>query len=100
MVIVEDITSGCIYRCDDIVAAFDDDRLREVNLSEVRKREHNQLLGHVLGIQTKDVPIFSVAFEHRYDKPHVLTDDGEFGALSPAEFDLPNITIEELSLIW
>lgn len=89
-----------IQRCDDILTPFDGDELRSVDLSEVRKRSSMQLLSHVLGIQAKDVPIFLVAYQYRYDKPHILTDDGGFGELSPATFDLPNITIEELSLTW
>lgn len=89
-----------IQRCDGITTTFDDDELRNMDLSEVRKRPSTQLLSHLLGIQGKDVPIFLLAYQYRYDRPHILTDDGGFGELSPAIFGLQNITVEELSLTW
>lgn len=89
-----------IHSCEDILAPFDQEQLRDADLSEIRSRTNNKLLAHLLEIQAKDVPIFSLAYEHRYERPHVLTDDSEFGGLSPAAFELPNITIEELSLTW
>ncbi|WP_135304846.1 hypothetical protein [Haloarcula amylovorans] len=86
--------------CDDVITTFDDDELNEVELRDVRQKSHNQLLGHLLDIQAKDVPILSLAYEYRYERPHILTDDGGFGELSPAAVGLENITIEELSLTW
>jgi len=89
-----------IQGCDKIITTFDDKELRDVELTEIRKRPSTQLLSHLLGIQAKDVPIFLLAYQYRYERPHILTDDGGFGELSPATFDLQNITIEVLSLTW
>ncbi|MFC7139770.1 hypothetical protein ACFQMA_07955 [Halosimplex aquaticum] len=86
--------------CDDVITTFDGDELEDLQLRDVRQKPHNQLLGHLLDIQAKDVPIFSLAYEYRYERPHILTDDGGFGELSPAAFGLQNITVEELSLTW
>lgn len=89
-----------IQGCDKIITTFDDKELRDVELTEIRKRPSTQLLSHLLGIQAKDVPIFLLAYQYRYERPHILTDDGGFGELSPATFDLQNITIEVPSLTW
>ena len=89
-----------LQNCDGITNTFDEDELQNMDLSEVRKRPSTQLLSHLLGIQSKDVPIFLLAYQYRYDQPLILTDDGEFGELYPATFDLQNITVEELSLTW
>jgi hypothetical protein len=86
--------------CDAVITPFDDEEVSDVELRDVRQKPYNQLLGHLLDIQAKDVPIFSLAYEYRYERPHILTDDGSFGELSPAAFGLQNITIEELSLTW
>ena len=86
--------------CDGVSTTFDDQELRDIVLREVRQKPHNQLLGHLLDTQAKDAPIFSLAYEHRYERPHILTEDGGFGELSPAAVELQNITIEELSLTW
>ena len=83
-----------------MITTFDDQELRDIVPREVRQKPHNQLLGHLLDIQAKNVPIFSLAYEYRYDQPHILTDDGGFGEVSPAAVGLQNITIEELSLTW
>jgi hypothetical protein len=58
------------------------------------------MLGEILNIQPKDVPIVSLAYEYRFEQPHIITDDGEFASLSPAEFGLPAITIEDAGLTW
>jgi hypothetical protein len=86
--------------CEGITTTFGRQELTDVELRAVRREPHNQLLGQLLDIQAKDAPIVSLAYEYRYDRPHVLTDDGGFGGLTPASFGLENITVEELSLAW
>ena len=89
-----------IWTCDSIRADFPAEAVRETTLEDVRGGSTVRLLSHLLGIQKKDVPIFLLAYEYRYERPHILTDDSDFAELSPAEFDLPAISLEDVNLTW
>jgi hypothetical protein len=100
---IEDILTKLftlIHSCEDVLVPFNQAQLKDVDLSEVRGRTDNRLLAQLLDIQAKDVPILSLAYEHRTERPLILTDDGGFSDLSPPAVGLPNITIEGLSLTW
>ncbi len=53
-----------------------------------------QALARVCGIQTKDVTILVLAFEHRDREPTILTNDGSFAEFEPAAHSLPQLSIE------
>ena len=89
-----------IRQCDGIEETITRAKLERLSLREERRKTHNRMLGEIFDIQSKDVPIVSLAYEYRSERPHILTDDGEFAALSPAEFGLPAITIEDAGLSW
>jgi hypothetical protein len=65
-------------------------------LEERRSSVRTQLLARITGIQPKDVPILVLAFEHRDREPTLLTNDAEFAAFDPAEFDLPGVAVERV----
>ncbi len=65
-------------------------------LSERRSASKTQLLGRVLAMQPKDVPILVLAFEHETRQPTILTNDESFAALRPAEYGLDSITLEHV----
>lgn len=90
---------GIVKKCASIIIR-EDDVYSESMLSVVRNRPHNQLLSQLLGVQTKDVPVLTIAYDYYHRNPLVLTDDSGFGRLDTAAAGLPNITIEELNLTW
>ena len=63
-------------------------------LDERRANVRTQLLSRVLGIQSKDVPILVLAFEHRERNPTILTNDAAFADFEPAAFGLEEIALE------
>lgn len=63
-------------------------------LDERRANVRTRLLSRVLGIQSKDVPILVMAFEHRDRHPTVLTNDAAFADFEPTEFDLDELALE------
>lgn len=65
-------------------------------LDERRSNVHTRLLGRVLDVQAKDVPILVLAFEHLDRDPVVLTNDAEFASLRPDAHNLPEISIEHV----
>lgn len=65
-------------------------------LDERRANVHTQLLTRITGVQRKDVPILVLAFEHRDREPTIFTNDADFAAFSPAEYDLPELTLEHV----
>lgn len=85
-------------RCESVRTPFDGNDIGEVTLSEQRTRPCNRLVGELLDIQTKDVPIFLPAYDRYDDGPVVLTADAEFAEVKPSVHDLPRITVEGLDL--
>ncbi|MFD1571252.1 hypothetical protein [Halorubrum laminariae] len=65
-------------------------------LREQRSAPAVQTLARVCGIQTKDVPILVLAFEHRDREPTILTNDESFAAFEPAAHSLPKLSIEHV----
>lgn len=65
-------------------------------LDERRTRTQTQLLARVLDIQPKDVPIITLAFDHRTREPTILTNDAGFAALLPNQHNLHEITIQHV----
>ncbi|MFD1514415.1 MULTISPECIES: hypothetical protein [Halomarina] len=86
--------------CKSIRAEFSPSDVRELSLHETRTEPSTVLLGKLLGIQPKDVPIFLQAYNNRFEKPHILTDDSDFAQVSPAEYGLSTISIEDVNLSW
>lgn len=66
-------------------------------LDERRANVRTQLLGRVLSIQPKDVPILVLAFEHRDHEPEILTNDVDFASFCPANYDLSELTLEHVA---
>jgi len=64
-------------------------------LSERRSASKTLLLGRVLDVQPKDIPILVLAFEHEQHEPTILTNDESFAALEPAEYGL-SISLEHV----
>lgn len=62
-------------------------------LDERRASVRTQLLGRVLSVQPKDIPILVLAFEHRDHEPAILTNDADFASFSPADYDLSELTL-------
>ena len=88
------------YRCEHIITEFTQDDLSQLDLDSMREDLRNQLLGEIIDIQSKDVPVLTLAYEQYFMDPTILTDDGGFGMLDPADFGLKNISVEELNLSW
>jgi len=65
-------------------------------LDEYRTHTRTQLLARITGVQSKDVPIVVLAFEDRDREPTILTNDAEFAAFSPSEYDLPELALEHV----
>lgn len=65
-------------------------------LDERRANVRTQLLARVLSIQPKDVPIVVLGFEHRDREPTILTNDADFAAFSPADYDLFELMLEHV----
>ena len=89
---------GLLGACESIHTPFDGDDLGETTLSEQRNRPCIRLVGELLGVQTKDVPIFLPAYDRCADDPVVLTADAEFADVEPRTHGLPRITVEGLDL--
>jgi len=66
-------------------------------LDERRANVHTRLLARITGVQPKDIPIVVLAFKHRDRKPTVLTNDADFAAFNPAEYNLPELELEYVS---
>jgi hypothetical protein len=90
---------GVIRKCESIIVR-QEDVYSESTLSVVRNRAHNQLLSQLIGVQAKDAPILTIAYDYYHRSPLILTDDGEFGELDTTAIGLSHITIEELNLTW
>lgn len=78
---------------DDLIEQFRD-RPETAGIDMVRGRTHNEMLGEICGIQAKDAPIASLAFEFRDENPTVYTNDGQFASFVPANYNLPAIEME------
>ena len=91
---------GLIRTCDYIEEDPAISNSANLTLQGVRQQPENQMLSDILGIQAKDVPILTVAYEYRHQQPHILTDDSDFAEFTPAERGMSNITIEDAKLSW
>ena len=65
-------------------------------LDERRSNTHTQLLARITGVQPKDIPIVVLAFEHCDREPTIVTNDFDFAAFSPGEYNLPELTFEHV----
>lgn len=65
-------------------------------LDDRRSSTRIQLIARILDIQSKDVPIVVLAFEHSEREPTILTNDATFAALTPGDHNLPNISINHV----
>lgn len=63
-------------------------------LDERRTNIHTQLLARITDVQPKDIPIVVLAFKHRNREPTIYTNDVDFAAFSPSEYDLPELALE------
>jgi predicted nucleic acid-binding protein len=59
-----------------------------------RNRPAIRMIAQVLDIQIKDVPILLTAFEHRDQRPTVLTNDRSFAECDPSACGLSNLSIQ------
>ena len=62
-------------------------------LADRRRDVHVRLLGRVLDVQSKDVPVLVLAFFHSEREPTILTNDASFADLTPADHRVPEIAI-------
>jgi len=65
-------------------------------LDERRSNVHTQLLARITGVQSKDIPIVVLGFEHLDREPTIFTNDADFAMFSPVEYDLPELTLEHV----
>ncbi len=63
-------------------------------LDQRRANVHTQIIARITGIQPKDVPVLVLAFEHHAREPTIFTNDADFAAFPPAEYNLPELAIE------
>ena len=59
-----------------------------------RNRTAITMLAQVLDIQVKDVPILVTAFEHRDQRPTILTNDESFAEFDPSTHGLSDLSIQ------
>jgi hypothetical protein len=84
--------------CEDILVRLQESRdVSDALLREQRSAPAVQTLARVCEIQSKDVPILVLAFEHRDREPTILTNDESFATFEPAAHSLPEIAIEHVS---
>jgi hypothetical protein len=88
-----------LERCESIHTPFDSDDLGETTLTKHRNRTCNRLVGDLLDVQTKDVPILFPAYDRHDDGPVVLTADAEFAGVDLPANGLSGITVEGLDLV-
>ena len=67
--------------------------LKEMDIDRVRNLPENKMLGRILGVQTKDIPIVVFAWMHRQKSPEIFTLDRPFASFEPTEFNLFEISI-------
>lgn len=65
-------------------------------LDERRASTHTQLLARITEVQPKDIPIVVLAFEHLDREPIVFTNDADFAAFLPAEYNLPELALKHV----
>lgn len=75
----------------------DQRNVEDMNVDTVRGSPAAQLLGHLLSIQPKDVPILCLAYQWKHRNPTIYTNDGGFASLEPANYGIPDITITHVS---
>lgn len=73
------------------------ENVEAMNLDAVRGSPPTQLLGHLLGIQPKDVPILCLAYRWKHRNPTIYTNDSGFAALDPSDYGISDITITHVS---
>lgn len=61
-----------------------------------RNRTAITMLAQILAIQAKDVPILVTAFEHRDQRPTILTNDKSFAEFDPAAHGLSDLSIQHI----
>jgi len=66
-------------------------------LDQRRSAVQTHLLARVTGIQPKDIPILVLAFKHRNRNPTVFTNDADFAAFAPDEYDLSELSFEHVA---
>ncbi|WP_424017803.1 hypothetical protein ACOZ4N_18335 [Halorientalis pallida] len=77
-----------LSRMTGLIEAPSSREIAEDLLSERRSASKTLLLGRVLDVQPKDIPILVLAFEHEQREPTILTNDESFAALEPGEYGL------------
>ncbi len=65
--------------------------IERMDLERERNRHSVQMMGRVLDIQPKDVPIVYLAWRFRESEPHILTADEPFSQFDPQEHRLEEI---------
>lgn len=72
------------------------EEVQYIDVDATREAPIVQLLGYLLNIQPKDVPVFVLAYRWKHRNPTIYTNDGEFAKLNPSNFGLPEITIQHV----
>ena len=65
-------------------------------LDERRTNVHTRLLSRIISVQSKDIPIIVLAFEHRTRELTILTNDGDFAAFPQVNTTFPKLTLNTL----
>ena len=91
--------SATVFQCDSIENPTQDE-VRAVDLDDTRKEAYYRLIGALGDIQPKDAPILTLAYEYIDDAPTIVTADEPFGECTPAEYGIPEISIEHVPLVW
>jgi len=72
----------------------DQSAVEEMDIHAVREAPPVNLLGHLLDIQPKDVPVFCLAYRWKHQRPTIYTADESFAKLDPSAYGLPEIALE------
>ena len=85
-----------VFNCPSVAGPTQKD-IKDMEVEQLRNHPPIQMMGRVLDIQPKDVPIVFLAWRCREDKPNILTADKPFSKFDPAEHNLDEIGMTYLS---
>ena len=64
-----------------------------MDLERVRNLPENKMLGRILGVQSKNIPIVVFAWTHQGKSPAIFTVDRPFASFEPSDFNLSEISV-------
>lgn len=70
------------------------EEVRRVDLEQVRNSPNVQMIAQTYGIQPKDVPIVTCAFQYGRENSVIYTSDEEFSTFDPPRYGLDQLRVE------